>query len=61
MKTETDCRNNNCNHFLVWRERVGYSHNQYFCNEGIARPQRPCPKLSPVVVSLDAARRAKRW
>lgn len=60
MGTETTCRNNNCYHFLIWRERVGYSHNQYFCRAGIARPGRPCQYLTPVVFSFDAARTAKR-
>ncbi len=60
METETNCRNNTCYHFLVRRERVGYGSNQYFCNAGIAKPQRSCQQLNPVVVSLDAARRARR-
>lgn len=61
METETNCHNNNCYHFLVRRERVGYSPNQYFCMAGIARPQRSCQQLTPVAVSFDAARKTRRW
>lgn len=59
-QTETNCRNNNCVHFFVLRERMVEA-NHYFCLVGISRPswpQYPCQRLERVVVKFDAGRSA---
>lgn len=58
-ETETNCRNNNCYHFLVRRERMVET-NRYFCGANIIQPRYPCSRLESVVVKFDAGSRTRR-